>query len=261
MLTETASRRAFEVLWGADQSGHTVPAIPEEVRPRTRADGYAVQAHFESVTDGLAGWKIAATSEAGQRHIGTSGPLAGRVLGERVIAPSEAISLAGNFMHLVELEFAFRLGADLTPRPTDYSQQEVLEATTELLLAWEVPSTRYDAVASVGEAQLIADNACGFHLTYSTAAEQAWKDADLASQVVRASSSSGRVHDGIGSRCLGDPKAALTWLVNEVSGLGITLQAGQLVTTGTCIDPMPVAPGDTVTGDWGRFGTLQVTFC
>lgn len=259
-MDQAASRRAFEALWEADQSGYTVPGIPEEVRPRTRAEGYAVQQHFESVTAGLAGWKIAATSEAGQQHIGTSGPLAGRVLGERVVEPGAPVSLEGNFMHLAELEFAFRMAADFAPRPAPYGVDEVLDGAGELLLAWEVPSTRYDAVATVGEAQLIADNACGFHLTCAPAADQDWKGADLAGQAVRGTSSSGRVHDGVGSRCLGDPKAALTWLVNEVTGLGITLRAGQLVTTGTCIDPMPVAPRDTISGDWGRFGTLQATF-
>lgn len=260
-MGRTRDRRAFELLWDAHEGGYTMTGLPDEVRPRTREEGYAVQEHFESVTDGLAGWKIAATSAAGQQHIGVSGPLAGRVLGERVVEPEHPIPLAGNFMHLAELEFAFRIAGDFAPRPAPYSVEEVLEGTGELLLAWEVPSTRYDAVATVGEAQLIADNACGFHLTCASAADQDWKAADLADQAVRGTSSSGRVHDGAGSRCLGDPKAALAWLVNEVTGLGLTIRAGQLVTTGTCIDPMPVAPGETITGDWGRFGTLQARFC
>jgi 2-keto-4-pentenoate hydratase len=257
---DTRTRRAFRTLWEAHESGYTIAAIPEEVRPRTRAEGYAVQAHFAEHTAAVVGWKIAATSEVGQRHINVSGPLAGRVLAERLVEPGEPIPLEGNFMHLAELEFAFRMATDFAPRDTAYSQQEVVEGTGDLLLSWEIPSTRYDVVQDAGEAQLVADNACGFHLSVVPAADQGWKDADLAAHRVRATNSSGLVLDGAGHRVLGDPRTALTWLVNELSGLHITVEAGQVVTTGICTDPMPVAPGDTVTGDFGRFGTHSVTF-
>ncbi|WP_109473336.1 2-keto-4-pentenoate hydratase [Ornithinimicrobium cavernae] len=260
-MDTSASGRAFQTLWAAHEGGFTIPAIPEDVRPRTRAEGYAVQAHFAEHTSAVVGWKIAATSEVGQHHINVSGPLAGRVLSERVVAPGQPIPLEGNFMHLAELEFAFRLDVDFAPRATAYSEQEVLDGTGELLLAWEIPSTRFDEVESAGEAQLIADNACGFHVALVPAAVQDWKDIDLAAHQVRATSTSGTELDGVGARVLGDPRTALTWLVNELSGIGETLHAGQFVTTGICTPPLPVAPGDTITGDYGRLGTHSVTFC
>lgn len=260
MLDEQATRQAFEVLWGAHEGGYTVADIPEEVRPRTRGEGYAVQAHFADRSSAVVGWKIAATSQAGQDHLQVDGPLAGRVLAERFLEPGQPVPLEGNFMHLAELEFAFRMTADFAPREAAYTEQDVLDGTGELLLSWEVPSTRFDAVETVGEAQLIADNACGFHLVVQPAAEQDWKGVDLAAETPTATHSSGLVHDGAGHRVLGGPVPALTWLVNELSGQGITLESGQLVTTGTCAVPVPVRPGDTVTGDYGRFGALAVTF-
>ncbi|GAA1141654.1 hypothetical protein GCM10009583_09500 [Ornithinicoccus hortensis] len=261
MLDEQATKQAFKTLWAAHEGGYTVDGIPEEVRPRTRAEGYAVQAHFAGETAAVAGWKIAATSQAGQDHLQVDGPLAGRVLSERLLEPGQPVPLDGNFMNLAELEYAFRMVTDLPPRDTAYSEQEVLDAAGELLLSWEIPSTRFDAVETVGEAQLIADNACGFHLVVQPAADQDWKGVDLAAETPSATHSSGLVHDGAGHRVLGGPVPALTWLVNELSGHGITLEAGQLVTTGTCAVPMPIAPGDSVTGDYGRFGSLTVTFC
>ena len=57
---------------------------------------------------------------------------------------------------------------------------------------------------------------------------------------------------------LGDPRVALTWLANELSRLGIPLAAGQLVTTGTCVIPMAIAPGDRVRGDFGSLGAVSV---
>jgi 2-keto-4-pentenoate hydratase len=64
----------------------------------------------------------------------------------------------------------------------------------------------------------------------------------------------------MGSNVLGDPRTALTWLVNELSGMQITLAAGQVVTTGTCLVPIPVAPGQEVSGDFGALGRVALRF-
>jgi len=63
-----------------------------------------------------------------------------------------------------------------------------------------------------------------------------------------------------GAQVLGDPRVALTWLANELSELGVTLAAGQVVTTGTCLTPLPVAPGDHVRGDFGELGSVSLRF-
>lgn len=57
---------------------------------------------------------------------------------------------------------------------------------------------------------------------------------------------------------LGDHRAALQWLANELSQLGIPLAAGQIVTTGTCVIPMAISPGDEIVGDFGALGTVSV---
>jgi 2-keto-4-pentenoate hydratase len=59
---------------------------------------------------------------------------------------------------------------------------------------------------------------------------------------------------------LGDPRIALTWLANELSRHGETLAAGQVVTTGTCLIPLEVAPGDEVTVDYGALGQMGLRF-
>jgi 2-keto-4-pentenoate hydratase len=57
---------------------------------------------------------------------------------------------------------------------------------------------------------------------------------------------------------LGDPRTALTWLVNELRGLGLILEAGQFVTTGTCMKPLEIEPGDAVTADFGVLGAVSL---
>ena len=61
-------------------------------------------------------------------------------------------------------------------------------------------------------------------------------------------------------RALDDPRAALTWIVNELSSLGIALEPGEIVTTGTCMTPLEIEPGDHVVADFGSLGVVEVRF-
>ncbi len=98
--------------------GAVIDALPAEAVPATRAEAYAMQTRYAELEgQPTRGWKIAATSEAGQRHINVDGPLGGRVLADRVQGDGEAVSLSGNSMCLAEPEFVFVLGTALPPRP------------------------------------------------------------------------------------------------------------------------------------------------
>ena len=52
----------------------------------------------------------------------------------------------------------------------------------------------------------------------------------------------------------------MTWLVNELSALGITVAKSHLVTTGTSMVPLEVVEGDDVMADFGALGQVQVFF-
>ncbi|MFN5718173.1 MAG: 2-keto-4-pentenoate hydratase, partial [Bradyrhizobium sp.] len=139
------------------RAGTKLGALDSAMRPRDRAEGYAVQAGLEKTSrEKLFGWKIAATSEAGQKHINVAGPLAGRILAETVIADGGTASMKGIEMRVAEPEFAFRMARDLAPRATPYSVREVLEAAGTLHPAIEIPDSRFTDFTSAGEPQLIA---------------------------------------------------------------------------------------------------------
>jgi len=245
------------------RDGTSLTALPAEIRPVSRAEGYAAQARLGEDGEVPFGWKIAATSAAGQAHIGVDGPLAGRIFAERVRLPDAILSLAGNRMRVAELEFAFRFGRDLAPRATDYGEAEVLTAVASLHPAIEVPNSRFDDFATAGAAQLIADDACAHEFVLGPAVTADWRELDLAAHPVVATidGPGGRwARDGIGANVLGDPRIALVWLVNELSAHGVTLLAGQVVTTGTCVVPVEIGPGDRVAGDFGVLGSVAVRF-
>jgi 2-keto-4-pentenoate hydratase len=261
VLSEEQQARAAQLLWQLWQEGGRIPALPDELRPSTRADGYAIQARLERRTKRtLLGWKIAATSAAGQAHIGVDGPLAGRLIVERAFPDGATLNFGANHMRVVEPEFAFRMGQPLAPRAEPYSVDEVMAAVDTLHPALEVPDSRYDDFAAVGAPQLIADDACAHEFVLGPAVRRAWRSHDLAGHAVFGAVTGGTEREGSGANVLGDPRVALAWLANELSGLGIPLRAGQVVTTGTCMKPLEVEPGDAVSADFGAFGRVRLRF-
>ena len=260
-MNDARCAQAAGILWDHWQNGTRLARLPADVRPATRADGYAIQAcHERRSASPLYGWKIAATSEAGQRHINVDGPLAGRLLAERVLADGAIVPLAHCLMRVAEVELAFQLGADLPPRAQPYHVDEVMAAVATLHPAIEIPDSRYDDFCAVGAPQLIADDACAHLFVLGAPANVAWRDRDLAAHEVSAVVEGKSRHAGRGANVLGDPRVALTWLANELSGLGLGLAAGQVVTTGTCVVPVNVVPGDRFVASYGDFGRLAVTF-
>lgn len=260
-MDETQARAASELLVRHWREGSVIAALPEPLRPATRAEGYAVQAHLEALSaQPLRGWKIAATSEAGQRHIGVDGPLAGRLLAEMVHPDGAVLPFGANRMRVAEPEFAFRMGRDLPPRAAPYTVQEVLDAVAGLHAAIEVPDSRFADFASVGAAQLIADNACAHQFVLGPEMPAAWRGMDLAAHRVTGRVAGRLEREGIGANVLGDPRIALAWLANELSRHGVTLAAGQVVTTGTCLVPMEIGPGDEAIADYGVLGRVGLRF-
>ena len=255
---------ASDVLWRAWQLGAAIDTLPASCRPASRAEGYAVQALLEPRSaKPVAGWKIAATSSAGQKHINVGGPLAGRILAERVHPDGAALSMAANRMAVAEAEFVFVMARDLVPRATPFTQAKVMDAVAALHLGIEVPNSRFADFVSAGEAQLIADNACAHEFVLGPRVEAPWRELDLSRHIVHATvegTARRYAREGIGANVLGDPRIALTWLANELSGLGVTLAAGQFVTTGTCVVPLEIVAGDGVTADFGVLGRTSARF-
>src|SRR6185369_7396083 len=205
----------------------------------------------------LFGWKIAATSVAGQKHINVDGPLAGRLLKERAFESGATVPFGANHMRVAEAEFAFRMGRDLTPQWGPFSLADVVDAAASLHPAIEIPDSRFDDFTVVGASQLIADDACGHYFVLGPATSADWRAIDLAAHAVKGEIVGRLNRDGLGANVLGDPRAALAWLVNELSGIGVTLRAGEVVTTGTCLIPLDIRPSDHIVMDFGVLGRVE----
>ena len=264
-LSAHTAEQAAQVIWSHWQSGQVLSALPEACRPQTAEQGYAVQAQLPGVAGrSVVGWKIAATSTNGQAHINVGGPLAGRLLSGQVFESGASVPSAGNRMRVAEPEFAFVMGQDLPPQSAPYTQDQVMAAVATLHPAIEVPDSRMEPFTAAGQAQLLADNACARHFVLGPAAPDLWRTFDLSTYPVHAhvahDAQTRYTREGTGGNVLGDPRIALTWLANQLSSLGITLQKGQVVTTGTCMVPLEIEPGDTATADYGALGRVSMVF-
>jgi 2-keto-4-pentenoate hydratase len=264
-MNQSFLKLASEHLCDAWSKGQTIVALPSELKPSNRHEGYAIQSLLEARSaQPLYGWKIAATSIAGQAHIGVDGPMAGRILAERVLAEGASVSLTNNRMSVAECEFAFKMKRTLVPRAQPFTVEEVMAAVGSLHPAIEIPDSRYEKFETAGAPQLIADSACAHLFMLGKASTSNWRVLDLATHAVTASvtNSQGvfKHHHGVGSNVLGDPRIALTWLANELRELGVAMADGQVVTTGTCIVPIPVVAGDQVRVSFGVVGDIEIRF-
>jgi 2-keto-4-pentenoate hydratase len=260
MLDEKAIDAASRTLHDHWRAGTKFAGLDDGLRPRDRSEGYAIQGRIEKYSpQPLFGWKIAATSEAGQKHINVDGPMAGRILAETVIPDGGTASMAGNEMRVAEPEFAFRMRIDLPPRNAPYTVQEVLDAVDTLHPAIEIPDSRFGDFVGAGAAQIIADNACAHLFVLGPPTTADWRARDLVEErpVI---TMRGQQFTGHGKNVLGDPRVALAWLANELSKLGVTLKAGQIVTTGTCHPPLPIQAGDFCAVDFSVLGKVSVGF-
>lgn len=259
------AQQAAQVVWSHWQSGQVLATLPDACRPLSALQGYAAQAQLPLVSGRqVVGWKIAATSANGQAHINVSGPLAGRLLSGQVLDNGATVPSAGNRMRVAEPEFAFAMAQDLPPQAAPYTQQQVMAAVASLHPALEVPDSRMEPFTAAGEAQLLADNACARHFVLGPAAPDVWRDLDLSTYPVHAQVEHNNTlqytRDGTGGNVLGDPRIALTWLANQLSALGITLQKGHVVTTGTCMVPLELQAGDSISADYGPLGRVHMIF-
>jgi 2-keto-4-pentenoate hydratase len=259
MLSDERLRSASDLLWRHWADGSLLKSLPQDLRPQTREEGYAIQAQLDRRTRSpLFGWKIAATSIAGQRHINVDGPMAGRLLKEKAFGNGAVLPLGANHMRVAEPEFAFRMARDLGPHSSPYTAAEVLDAVASLHPAIEIPDSRFEDFTAVGAAQLIADNACAHLFVLGEKAPESWRDGDLAQHAVHGTVRGKIERDGRGDNVLAGPLDALLWLANELSGLGLTLRAGEVVTTGTCMTPLAIEQGDEVLADFGALGQVSV---
>lgn len=257
--------KAADILMQVRASQTPISTLPADCFPADLAEAYAIQAALVErllAQHGgeVAGYKIGCTNEAAQQFLGLDEPFYGPLLSAWV-QPSPASFQAEAFMmRVIEPEFAFELAHDLPPRPEPYRREEVTAAIGAILPAIELVESRYQEWTTVGALCLIADHAV--HRAFIPAETVSeWQQLDLAEHEVQLWVNGELRQTGNGAVVLGHPLNALTWLTNALSAAGQGLRAGQVVTTGVCVDQVYHAQaGDVIRADFGVLGAVTVKF-
>ena len=170
-----------------------------------------------------------------------TGPAASPVPPAQVVS-SPARLAAGRELLGVEAEIAFRLGADLEPE--------------EALVAIELCETRLARWDNAPLLWKIADFQSNAALVVGTGT-RAWRAIDFSAQQVELTVSGSLVGQAVGAHPAKDPSRLLPWLVGHCAQRG-GLRAGDVVTTGSWVGIVPLAPGDDVVARFPGIGEARL---
>ena len=259
-MDDHTSTAAARELAEARRLRRPLAAISETSRPQTIDEGYAVQAAFRGVwPEAIGGWKVGATALPVQDLFKVTQPFYGPIFAP-TIRQSPAQPAASDYFHLtIESEFVFKLGRDLPARVGGYDRSEIETAFDTVLPGLEIVGGRFVGLTTAGAPSVIADCAGNEGLVIGQP-QSGWREADLIAQRVRLEVNGRIVGDGSGADVLGSPLRVLEFLIADMSRRGISLTAGQYVSTGTCTGLITIAPGERAVADFGRLGRVEVCF-
>jgi 2-keto-4-pentenoate hydratase len=243
LMNEHAQRRRFAPLSGT-------------LRPATISAAYDVQdalveLRMRTWNCGLAGYKIALTTQAMRKFVGYDNSIAGHVLSAHVV-PSPATMRIADFGRLgFECELAFLLGADLPPGAVPVDRERVGAAIAAVAPAFELVDDRNADYAAFGAddgatmLSLAADNAWNHGVVLGEWRTD-WQGIDLAGVHGVLHINGEPAGEGWGRDVLGHPLDAMVWIARHLHQRGCTLKKGELVITGSLITSKFPKAGDSV---------------
>lgn len=236
MHDDDIQRRAAELMAAHAARRPFVPFSGTAALPSLAA-AYAVQRVYiarlsAELGTAIAGYKIGLTSPRMQAMCGIDSPIAGRVLGTRLLHDGVILRRSDYGRLGIEFEIGVRLGADLAASAAPHAYEHVAAAVAAVTVAVEVVDDRAADYQGLDMASLVADNSWNAGVILGAWRTQ-WPDlADVTGIVSR----DGEVVDqGHGRDVLGHPFHALTWLANHLAESGEGLRAGDVVATGSIV--------------------------
>jgi 2-keto-4-pentenoate hydratase len=234
----------------AARAGQPIAALPEDARPQSEADSYAIQeAVLRRLGEGIGGYKVGFSPEGG---IFCAPIYASTVHASPASLPAKGLHLIG-----IECEIGFRLNRALASREQPYNRDEVLAAVS-LHPTIEVVDSRYIDFRSLDRLQVLADNVSNGALVYGAAAS-GWQGMDLVHPPIAVTESGRDFAECTGLRA-GDPIGLLIDLVNHVATARGGVPEGIFVTTGTHTGMVFTEPGAQIGADYGPLGRVDVSF-
>lgn len=210
---------------------------------------------FEADGHKVIGHKIGLTSLAMQEQLGVDSPDFGFFTDRMRFNAGDQIATDVFIAPKVEPELAFTLESDL---PAKATLEQVRDAIGSVHLAVEIIDSRV-ADWDIRLVDTVADNAsCGAIVMGDEPVQISFDE--LRDVPATMSINGFEVGSGVGSAVMGHPLIPLQWLANTLGEQGVALKAGEIILTGSFCGAVAFTSGDVLDVDYGRYGTLSVTF-
>jgi 2-oxo-hept-3-ene-1,7-dioate hydratase len=255
-----------ERLFEAERTRTQTRVLSLEFPEANMDDAYAVQAALirRKLAAGrkAKGWKIGLTSKAMQYALNIDIPDSGVLLDDMFFPDSATIPADRFIQPRVEAEIAFVMKAPL--KGPDVTIFDVLNATDYITPALEILDTRVQRVDPETKKartifDTISDNAANGGIVMGGRPARPL-DADMRWIGAIVSRNAEIEETGLGAGVLNHPAAGIAWLANRLAQYGSSIAAGDVVLSGSFIRPVEARHGDTITADFGPYGTVSVYF-
>ena len=263
-ISSETVKAATDLLIDARRTGVPLEALPDSLIPATTADAYTIQEALaeraaEAFGGGAIGYKVGATTAAIQAQLGHDEPLYGRLMSFATFESPARLPAADYLYRLIEAEFAYEMARGLPARPEPYTAEEVAAAVGAVRPAIELAAARYRDRTTVGALSLIADN--GVNGAWITGpAFPNWREFHIPSHRVALAANGETKGEGTGAAVLNDPVNSVTWLANKLRQRGRGLEAGDIISAGTCTGVYLAQKGDVIVADFGSMGQVTLEF-
>jgi len=248
-------------LYAALRERRTVPPLIARDPSLTIDDAYAISlgalARRQADGERVVGKKIGVTSKAVQDMLGVHQPDFG-FLTDRMWIAGETIDIAahGLIQPRAEAEIAFLLKSDLNG--PGITAEDVLAATESIAPCFEIVDSRIQDW-KIGIVDTVADNAsCGVFVIGDTRADP--RDFDLPALHVTVTKNGQPLSEGYGAAVQGSPLQAVAWLANTLGEYGVTLDAGDVILSGSLVPLEPAKPGDVFEMELHGIGRCAARF-
>ncbi|MGQ0848405.1 MAG: 2-keto-4-pentenoate hydratase [Actinomycetota bacterium] len=217
-------------------------------------DAYEVQDRvIAALGGGVEAAKLGLTSRAKQEQMKVSEPSYGWLLAGSRIEPARPLIAAELIQPRAEPEIAFRIGRNL--HGPEMTANEVLDATEAVMPAIDILDSRY-AGYRFTLPDVIADNASAAR--YAVGPGRPVDEVDLR-LVGCVFTKNGQLQaTAAGAAVLDHPAAAVAWFVRKLWERRRRLAPGALVLSGALTAAVAIAPGDVVTVEIDRVGSVEV---
>jgi 2-keto-4-pentenoate hydratase len=252
---ETADRMAA-ALYEARRTKVAIAPLIDEEPGMTMEDGYAVQQgivrRYLEDGDRIVGYKLGLTSKPMQEMLGVGSPDFAPVMASHVIDDGAAIPASNYIEPKLEAELALVLKEDLSG--PDCTPLDVLRATEGVVAAMELVDSRI-ANWKIKLPDTVADMASSGSIVLSGRIVPI-DEVDLRLLGMVFTRDGEVIATGAGAAALGNPAAAVAFLVRTLHTLGDSLPAGSIVMTGALHAAVPIAAGETYRAEFDRIGPV-----